>query len=939
TGATTSSIEVTTPGTYSVTVTDSGGCTGEEQITVETAPGPQPEITGPAGVCGGGLATLEIAGNYSSIMWSTGETGTSINAAPGTYSVTVTNTTGCPGTDAFEVTTFAPASVEINGPSSICSGSAGMLGVAGAFSEMIWNTGATTPEIEVNAAGTYSVTVTDANGCTAIDSMTVEAGTALTPEVIQTGAPCVDTAVLDAGAGYDTYTWSNGMTTPTITVDASGMYFVTVTDASGCTGIAEAEVNLQEPVEVEITGPPSVCGTETAMLAATSGFASYAWSTGDTTASIMVGQTGIYQVVVTDTNGCTGETSIAFTVFEDPDPVISGPASICTGSDAVLGVGGTYSSIVWSTGATTPEITVSGSGSFAVTVTDANGCTGTETHTVQIADSLSLDINVSGPLCEGTAILSAGGGFASYVWSNGATTPEITVNDEGIYGVTVTDAGGCSGQASLALTMPDPVDVEILGPVNACAGADATLLASASQGQFLWSTGDTTAAIQVSASGNYSVTVTGDGGCTAEASTTFEILPPPSIVVNGPDFICTGYPGTLTIDSAYVEMQWSTGDTGDSMLVETGGLYSVTVTDANGCTAVAEHLVTSGLSDSTFLEMETCSVLDTGTVQYIMTSQSGCDSVITIHMMLAPSLSSEVSLTACAGESIQYDDVEVLAGESAEILYVASTGCDSIVTVIVSELPAVMIETEITPACADAEDGTIAVLMVQGTAPFEFWIDGQPADAGSLLTGLAAGSHLISVVDANGCSLEMPVEIPERARVEIAVEDQVLTCASPMAVLSPTVVGGNAGDVQWFWSTGVAQHWIAVEEPGTYSVSVDDGCGIQAYTINVTSAGDGPDGKLFYVPNAFSPNGDGVNDEFRAFPNPDYTVLDFELRIFDRWGNTLFTASDTEASWDGLFRNLAMEPGVYVWWLKATVDLCGQRQRYVMERGDVTVLR
>ncbi|MDX1408342.1 MAG: hypothetical protein R3330_09415, partial [Saprospiraceae bacterium] len=503
TGATTGSIEVTEPGTYSVTVTDSGGCTGEETINVDTAPAPQPEITGPAGVCGGGVATLEIAGNYSSIMWSTGESGTSITAAPGTYTVTVTNSAGCPGTDAFALTTFAPASVDINGPSSICSGSSGVLSVAGTYSEIIWSTGATTPEIPVSSAGTYAVTVTDANGCTAADSMAVEAGTALTPEVIQSGAPCVDTAMLDAGPGYETYTWSNGMTTPTITVDVSGMYLVTVTDASGCTGTAEAEVNLQEPVEVEITGPPSVCGIDTVVLAATSGFVAYAWSTGDTTASISVGQTGSYQVIVTDDSGCTGETSIAFTVFDEPDPVITGPASICTGSDAVLGVGGSYSSIVWSTGATTPEITVNGSGTFAVTVTDANGCTGTSLHAVQIADSLSLDISMSGPLCEGMAILSAGAGFSTYLWSNGATTPEITVADDGTYSVTVTDAGGCSGQANLDVTIPEPVQVEISGPADACDGTDATLVAaSAGQGTFLWSTGDTTNVILVSSTGN-----------------------------------------------------------------------------------------------------------------------------------------------------------------------------------------------------------------------------------------------------------------------------------------------------------------------------------------------------------------------------------------------------------------------------------------------------
>jgi gliding motility-associated-like protein len=183
------------------------------------------------------------------------------------------------------------------------------------------------------------------------------------------------------------------------------------------------------------------------------------------------------------------------------------------------------------------------------------------------------------------------------------------------------------------------------------------------------------------------------------------------------------------------------------------------------------------------------------------------------------------------------------------------------------------------------------------------------------------------------------IEVPETIIAEVTVEDQELGCDAPTVVLEPFIVTGNPVDIKWLWSNGSTDPMIVVNTPGRYSVMVDDGCAERNYTINVDWSEELRQEDFFFVPNVFSPNDDGINDELHVFPGPDFIIRYFEFRIFDRWGTLLFGTNRIEDSWDGAFHNVRMEPGVYVWYLKAKVEVCGIRDLDVLYKSDVTIAR
>ena len=216
------------------------------------------------------------------------------------------------------------------------------------------------------------------------------------------------TGTLDAGV-FASYVWSTGATTQTITAGA-GTYMVTVTDGNGCTGTASGMITEFIP-PVPVVAGTSVCPGATGTLDA-GVFAAYAWSTGATTQTITAGA-GIYMVTVTDGNGCTGATSATITEFIPPTPIVAG-TTVCLGATGTLDAG-IFASYAWSTGATTQTITV-GAGTYMVTVTDGNGCTGTTSAT--ITELIPPTPIVAGTtVCPGATGTLDAGIFASYAWS------------------------------------------------------------------------------------------------------------------------------------------------------------------------------------------------------------------------------------------------------------------------------------------------------------------------------------------------------------------------------------------------------------------------------------------------------------------------------------------------------------------------------------------
>ena len=415
-------------------------------------------------------------------------------------------------------------------------------------------------------------------------------------DVFITGDPffCAGgSSILDAGPGYDTYTWSNGGFGQIVAADQPGIYTVTVTDAFGCTGTSSFTVDQLPPFAPGVSGDFTVCTGSPATLLADAGYASYEWSTGENNFIITPSVPGTYFLTVTDAMGCSGVTSVDVTQSPDPIPDITGTLEFCSGSSTLLSTDPTYASYNWSTGDTGPTAEVFTAGPVLLDVTDQEGCMGTAI--VDVFESPIPTPTISGPssLCSGTSgTLSASPGFVSYNWSNGDIGPNITVNQPGLYILTVTNSAGCEGTAQYDVTTIPPLTPQIAGSLTFCDGSNTTLSVSGgSFSTYLWSDGSTDATLTVGTSGPVGVTVTDSQGCSG--STTVDVISSDALTpsISGDPQVCTGSSIMLEASPGYVNYLWSDGTPTASIEIFAGGAYDVTVTDASGCEGIATIVV------------------------------------------------------------------------------------------------------------------------------------------------------------------------------------------------------------------------------------------------------------------------------------------------------------------------------------------------------------
>jgi uncharacterized repeat protein (TIGR01451 family) len=566
--------------------------------------------SGPTTFCAGGSVTLTATAGYT-YSWSNGATTQAITVnTSGTYTVIATNASGCSASAQATVTVNpnppTPA-ITPSGPTTFCAGGSVTLSAPGGYAGYSWSNGATTAAINVTASGTFTVTVTDANGCSATSAATTVTVNPTPTATITPSGPttfCTGGSVtLNAPAGMTTYAWSNGASTPSIVVNASGTFTVTVTNASGCSATsAPTTVAVNAPPAATITpsGPTNLCTGGTVTLTAPAGMATYAWSNGGSTQSIVVNVSGNYSVTVTDANGCSA-TSAATAVTVNPAPTAtitpSGPTTFCTGGSVTLSAPAGMTTYAWSNGASTPSINVTSSGTFTVTVTDGNGCTATSSATtVTVNPAPIATITPSGPttFCAGGSVtLTAPAGMQSYNWSNGATSQSIVVTSSGSFSVTLTNPQGCSATSAATAVTVNPAPVATItpsGPTTFCNGGSVTLTAPAGMSAYNWSNGATTQSIAVNTSGSFTVTVTNGSGCsTTSAPTTVNTngAPPVSITPSGPTSFCTGGSVTLTATPGFTGYNWSNGATTQSITVTNSGTFTVTATTGAGCSSTS----------------------------------------------------------------------------------------------------------------------------------------------------------------------------------------------------------------------------------------------------------------------------------------------------------------------------------------------------------------
>ena len=380
------------------------------------------------------------------------------------------------------------------------------------------------------------------------------------------------------------YSWSDGSGNQTLDVTASGTYSVLVTDGVGCTAIDTINVVVHAPVLVDLGADSTFCGGTPVNMDAGSGFAGYLWNDGSQNQTLMVTTGGIYSVIVTDNNGCTGVDSIALTAT----PLVSlGPDQVwCVGVISTLDAGPGFASYLWSDGSSAQTIDVSTTGIVTVTVTDGSGCINSDVISVTFNTVPVYDLGPDFDICDGQiALLDPGPGYMSYLWSDGSTNQVLGVTVAGTYWVLVSSAPNCEASDTITISvLPSPV-MSLGTDTTLCEGATLTLDAGAGFNGYLWSDGSANQTLDVTTSDIYIATVTGSNGCETTDSiiVSFDAIP---IVDLGLDQeFCSGNFATLDAGPGPYLYLWNDGSTSQTYTASATGTYTVTVSTPAGCSA------------------------------------------------------------------------------------------------------------------------------------------------------------------------------------------------------------------------------------------------------------------------------------------------------------------------------------------------------------------
>ena len=849
TGETTPTITVDEPGTYTVTATNDQGCTASAQIVVGVGDGPDLDIIATAATCGESNGTIYVTAlppQTYTYQWSNGTNGPEINnAPPGTYSVTVTDPNGCTATGT-EIIPDNPIVITINEtitPNSSCTDWNGAINLFvnpnGQPFIYQWSNGATTEDVENLFPGSYSVTVTLGVNCIQTSDYLVEdiSGAA---EISHTLIPttCGESngtiqLQLTGGIGPFTYSWSNGETTDLLENIPAGNYSVTVTGSDGCISIENIQLPNEDPV-IMITGnstPNTSCNSANGEIDITvlpSEFYDFNWSNGSTSEDLINIPAGNYTVTVTLGNTCSQEAnftvineSIPFTVSGNTTPnfsCISPNGSI----DLNLTPAGNYT-YLWSNGAMSEDLQNLLEGSYTVTVTDDNGCN--ISSIFQVLNMVTAPV-ITGQVTHNTSCDQANGaidistfpsGSNTYVWTNGMITEDIQNLSGGTYGVTVTDANGCTASSSFMIEDSSLVLNIHAVPIHntSCSSPNGSIdiiVTPAGTYSYLWSNGATTEDIQALTGGNYTLTITSIDGCSISSSFAIvdSITP---ILISGSvinNTSCQAGNGSvnLTINPAGTyTFLWSHGANTEDLQSLNAGAYIVTVTDQNGCSGTSTFIISNNTADPVITSIvgnEECN------------SGNGM-----IDLTTSPAGNIFLWSTGAATE-----DLSNLAAGSYTVTVTSLNGCIAIDTFLVqnaSQNFSLNANVADNSSCTTPLGAIDLTITPQGTYTI-IWSNGI---SGEDLTNLDAGIYTVTVTDNSGCSSTASFSVLNTS-VPPIIDTTIMpaSCGSSNGSISLSITPSNGNQFQW--STGFTGQSLENIPAGIYTVTVTSSGGCTA---------------------------------------------------------------------------------------------------------------
>lgn len=576
-------------------------CEAESRkIMVEVNDLPQVVLANDTTVCDGESVSVSAMGPnmaaFDTYLWSNGQTTQMVTLnSTGDFTVTVTDTNGCVNEmlDTFNLTIQQLPDVNLGNDTSICIGENITFSAPAGLTTYAWSNSAMTSSINVNAAGTYSVTATDAIGCTGSDDIVLTIDALPVVNLGNDTAFCDGNSLaLTAPAGMTVYDWSNSSATQSINVSTSGGYSVTITDANGCQNNDFIVITV-DTLPVFSIENDTICANESASLSGPSGLYSFSWSNSSNSQVINTNVAGTYTLTVTNANGCESSASAELTVNALPTVAISGNHTICASDTAMLDAGA-FDSYMWSNGASTQMVNVTGAGVYGVTVTDANDCQNADTITVTVNALPFVFAGVDAEVCDGESATLNAQGAVTYTWSNGvANGTSFVPTATETYTVIGEDANGCENEDSLTITVNPLPTVNAGDDVEVCDGESVTWNASGAS-TYVWSNGigNGTSFIP-SQTGAFTVTGTDANGCSDDDEIVVTVNDLPMVDLGPNQTICNKQIITIDAGAGFSSYLWSTGATTQTIDVDTtmAGTISVVVTDGNDCEGYDEVVV------------------------------------------------------------------------------------------------------------------------------------------------------------------------------------------------------------------------------------------------------------------------------------------------------------------------------------------------------------
>lgn len=916
---------------YSFDITGANGCTASFSATYIipddasfsyplsnfciTDTDPSPTVTGINGGVFSSTVGLDLDPVSGTIDLST--------SIPGNYAVVYqTPPSFCAGTDTFDIVVHALPNIVASNDGPICEGQTVNLTANNGFSYS-WSNGLGVGQSQNDSPTTttsYTVTAVDVNGCSNTAATNVVVNSLPTVNAGNDVAICAGEAIVLNASGAQIYTWDNGVTDGvSFAPSTTNTYTVIGTDVNGCTDTDQVTVSLNALPIISVGTNQTICENESVILNA-AGATSITWDNGIFNNIAFTPSVGsvTYTATGTDANGCVNTASVNVTVNPNPMVLVSGNIQYCIGENTTLTATSmnTISTYAWSSGGNLQsEIVTTANNPVSVVVTDVNGCLST-LSAINVVELASNVTNSSVSICQGQTILIHG---------NLESTP-------GTYSQVFLDQNGCDSTSNVNLTVNSLPIIDAGTNIVECENTPVVLNGSGA-GVLTWDNGVVNSNPFIPPVGLTVYTLTGvdANGCSSTATVDVDVLASP-IVDAGVDLsICDGEQAVLNaLTSTLNIVNWDNGvQDGVSFLPPLGSTnYQVTATDLNGCTNTdivqvivsPLPLVDAGV-DQVVCEGDLATLSASGATGYVW--NNGVQDGLPFTPL--------------------FDTFYVVTGFSA-------FGCSDIDSAFVDIQESIQIDfsADQVQGCAPLNVNFIGTEIVNSTC---FWDFGNGLTSTSCVnsssTYLNTGCYDVSytVTSQDGC--ENTSFLPNYICVDENPEAFFTSSTFQISVDAPAVSFFNSsiGATSYFWDFSQQGSSVAVnpnfeftvEEIGDYPVNLiavsDLGC-IDTFTLVINGVED----LLFYIPNTFTPDGNEFNNEFLPVFTQGFDIFDYNLLIFNRWGEIVFESNDSKIGWNGTYgsaSNSIVKTGTYVWKIEFKTDQSDER---ILQIGHVNVL-